>query len=67
MTRCFVDAIGKDFRLLAGSPAVDAGITSSVYATYAALYGIHLNVDCAGTARPQAVTWDIGAIEQAGH
>ncbi len=53
-----------DYSLRAGSPAIDAGIVSSVYATYEGLYGVRLNADCAGVARPQGFACDIGAFER---
>jgi hypothetical protein len=48
----FVDADNGDFRLQAGSPAIDAGTASGAPAT-----------DFAGTARPQGAGFDMGAYE----
>jgi parallel beta-helix repeat protein len=49
----FVNFAGQDFRLPAGSPAIDAG--SSTLAP---------NIDIAGTARPQGAAVDLGAYER---
>ncbi len=49
----FVDAAGHDYRLQAGSPAIDAASTVNVPAT-----------DFDGTARPQGAGPDIGAFER---
>ncbi len=62
----FADAAAGNYRLLAGSPAIDKGIVSGVYATYQQLYGLNINVDYAGTARPQGAGWDMGAFEYGG-
>ena len=48
----FVDAQSKDFRLAAGSRAIDAGVTLP-----------EVPVDMNGVARPQGAAADIGAIE----
>jgi hypothetical protein len=47
----FADAAGGDFRLQAGSPAVDAGVDTS------------LGFDYLGLGRPQGAAYDIGAYE----
>jgi hypothetical protein len=49
----FLDALAGDFRLLAGSPAIDAGSPSGAP-----------SVDIAGTTRPQGPAFDIGAFER---
>lgn len=49
----FVNAGGHDFRLLVGSPAIDAGIALA-----------EVPVDFAGTARPQGAGYDMGAWER---
>lgn len=49
----FVNAAGGDFRLRAGSPAVDAGLANGAP-----------GVDFAGVARPQGGGFDIGAFER---
>ncbi|MCC5823853.1 MAG: right-handed parallel beta-helix repeat-containing protein [Phycisphaerales bacterium] len=49
----FVNAGGGDFRLAAGSPAIDAGADMSA----------HTTVDRLGLARPHGAGWDIGAFE----
>jgi hypothetical protein len=48
----FVNAAAHDFRLLASSAAVNAGMTLSSFST-----------DRNGTPRPQGSAWDIGAYE----
>ena len=48
----FVDAAGGDFRLKAGSPAIDRGLASSSSPT-----------DFDGVARPQGTAPDLGAFE----
>jgi hypothetical protein len=51
-----VDAAAGDYRLLATSPAIDAGASVSELLTY----------DHAGTPRPQMAGWDVGAFEWSG-
>lgn len=51
----FVDIGSYNFHLLAGSPAIDAGLTESSVPT-----------DFAGAARPQGAAYDIGAYEYNG-
>ncbi len=48
----FVDTANDDFRLQAGSPAIDTGMTLNGF-----------NKDIVGTTRPQGSAWDIGAYE----
>jgi hypothetical protein len=65
---CFKDdpqvvEAGRNFRLLAGSPAIDVGVTSDAYDAFARLYGFRLTVDVYGTPRPQGPRYDIGAAE----
>jgi len=48
----FVDPWSSDFRLLPGSPATDAGVSTGLVTT-----------DYAGVQRPQAGAYDIGAYE----
>jgi len=48
----FIDAGTLDFRLQAGSPAIDAGIETDA------------GTDYAGIARPQGAGFDIGAVER---
>jgi parallel beta-helix repeat protein len=48
----FVDVAKADFRLQSGSGAIDAGVTLSI-----------IKADFAGAARPQGLTFDIGAYE----
>jgi hypothetical protein len=52
-----------DFRLQAGSPAVDAGIPSPAYEAFSSRYGLSIDVDHGGQARPAGQAWDIGAFE----
>ena len=59
----FVDAAGKNFQPTAGSPAINAGVTDSVYMTFLARYGIDISKDPQGTLRPQGSAFDIGAYE----
>jgi hypothetical protein len=59
----FLDVSSPDFRLAAGSPAIDRGILDDVYATFQRRYGVSLSTDIQGTPRPQGAAWDIGAYE----
>jgi len=59
----YVNAAGGNFSLQSGSPAVDAGISPDVYATFQARYGLDISKDINGTTRPQNSKWDIGAYE----
>ncbi len=59
----FVDPANADFRLQPNSPAIDAGVASPLYALYAGLFGVDIQVDYAGAPRPQGDGWDIGAYE----
>ena len=49
-----VDPANADYRLQAGSPAIDAGLPYP-----------DTSPDCAGTARPAGLAWDLGAFEGA--
>ncbi len=62
----FENVTGKDWRLAAGSPAIDKGAECEVYSTFEKLYGMKINVDFAGVVRPQGTAWDIGAFERRG-
>ncbi len=60
----FVDLANNDFRLAAGSPAIDAGMKHAAYDVFEARYGRSIAVDFNGTPRPStAGDWDIGAFE----
>ncbi|MBI2895807.1 MAG: hypothetical protein HYY06_19780 [Deltaproteobacteria bacterium] len=48
----FADADALDFRLRAGSPAIDAGVATEIHHDYV------------GNARPRGAAYDIGAIER---
>jgi hypothetical protein len=52
-TTWFIDAAGGNFRLLAGAPAVDTGVT---------LASVPLDFD--GIVRPQGSAYDVGAFER---
>lgn len=54
----------KDFNLTAGSPAIDAGMTHSIYETFQRRYGLDIAFDLYGTSRPQGDGVDIGAVER---
>jgi len=59
----FQDPDNGDFRLLPGSPAIDAGTPHQVYELFRQLYGLEIHKDLTGQSRPQGAQWDIGAIE----
>ena len=59
----FVDPGNNTFELRSSSPAVDAGMTHSVFATFQSLYGIALSTDLKGSPRPWGRAYDIGAYE----
>ena len=61
----FVDTNSDNYQLQSNSPAIDADSLSDVYATFNNLYGVSINYDIAGIARPQNSLWDIGAYEYA--
>ena len=52
-TALFVNPAGNDYRLAAGSPAIDAGTNLSP----------DVVADIVGTTRPQRAAYDIGAYE----
>ncbi len=58
-----------DFRLLAGSPAIDGGAAPELEAAYARFlkdYGISIALDRDGLARPLGASLDMGAYEYPG-
>ena len=59
----FVNGDVADFSLLPDSPAIDAGIESSVYQRFFDLYGIDIRLDFNRQPRTQGENWDIGAFE----
>jgi hypothetical protein len=59
----FTDEASDDFTLRPGSPAIDQGSASSVYATFLSRYGLSISRDRAGVVRPQGGAWDLGAYE----
>ena len=59
----FVNVGGNDYHLQLSSPAIDAGVVHSAYSTFFSLYGLSIQVDKEGIARPQGPAWDIGAFE----
>jgi hypothetical protein len=60
----YQDVHADDFRLQAGSPAVDAGTEYPAYATFLEMYGIDIRQDAARTPRPQGAAMDLGAYER---
>ncbi len=63
----FVDAAAGNFRLQSASPAIDRGAFSGpvqeVFDAFQTLYGLDIGKDIEGRARPQGLSWDIGAYE----
>jgi len=55
----------KSFALTANSPAIDKGVTSTIYATFQSHFGVSINFDYQGAARPNGA-YDIGAFEYGG-
>jgi len=57
----------RDFALQAHSPAVDSGVSSDIYATFEARYGLSIAYDASCAPRPRSdddvVAWDMGAYE----
>lgn len=63
----FVDAGADDFRLQAGSPAIDNGdatIMTDLSDAFLAYWGVDIRKDFAKVARPVGSGWDIGAHER---
>jgi len=58
----FVSPSTGDFHLQSGSPAKTAGVRSDVYTTFSTLYGISIDVDFDGNARPPT-NRSLGAFE----
>ena len=61
----FVDAARLDFRLAAGSPALDAGMDHPAFDRFQQLYGVDIRKDRDGRTRPQGRAIDVGAYEMA--
>jgi hypothetical protein len=59
----FLDAEAGNFDLAATSPAISAGCESDVYEVFKTTYGLDIQVDMKGRARPAGPAWDIGAYE----
>ncbi|HEY7173091.1 MAG TPA: right-handed parallel beta-helix repeat-containing protein [Vicinamibacterales bacterium] len=59
----FLNPANHDFHLSSNSPAIDAGQTAGVYATFQQRYGISIAKAPDGMARPQGSAWDVGAYE----
>ncbi|HZP49303.1 MAG TPA: choice-of-anchor Q domain-containing protein [Vicinamibacterales bacterium] len=62
----FANPAAADFHVLAGSSAIDKAEINSVYAAFQQRYGISIQVDRDGVARPQGRAMDMGAYEAAG-
>jgi len=60
----YVDVENYDLRVAAESDAIDNGTTSDIYDLFYEYYGVNIEIDRFGTARPQNGTWDIGAYEK---
>ena len=58
----FLNSSAADYRLQAGSAAINAGASSDVYAAFQTRYGISIAVDADGKSRP-AGAWDVGAYQ----
>jgi hypothetical protein len=61
----FLNAAGGDFRLQAGSQAVNKGVSSTAFAGFQSVFGVSITVDRAGQSRPSGGAFDIGAYEYA--
>ena len=59
----FVNAVGNNYHLQLSSPAIDAGVIHTAYSMFFSLYGLSIQVDKDGIARPQNSAWDVGAFE----
>lgn len=59
----FVNQTGGDYHLTASSQAVNSGIVSTVYSTFASRYGVDIARDADGMSRPTGAGWDRGAFE----
>jgi hypothetical protein len=59
----FINAASGDFRLQAGSPAVNKGASSTAFSGFQSVFGVAITVDRAGQSRPSGSTFDIGAYE----
>ena len=62
----FVNASARDFRLVAGSPAIDKGAATTIFSGFQGVFGVSIAVDRAGQPRPSGSSMDIGAYEYAG-
>ncbi len=59
----FVNVLAGDLHVAAGSPAIDAGVVSSVFSGFQSVYGLSIAIDRDGRTRPGGAAWDIGAYE----
>ncbi len=62
----FMNPVSRDFGLQSGSPAIDAGVTDSVYTTFFNTYQISIERDALSRSRPVGLAWDMGAYEGQG-
>lgn len=56
----------SNYHLGSASSAVDAGVSPDLYPLFETLYGLSIETDRDGEARPQGAAWDIGAYEYPG-
>lgn len=59
----FASMPARDYDLLGGSPAIDAGTDPGLDDLFSTAYGTQLKVAQGGVARPQGGGWDMGAYE----
>lgn len=59
----FTNAGANDYTLQGTSPAIGAAVEGTAYDDFFSRYGISIQYDLAGNARPQGGSWDMGAFE----